>query len=125
MKCPKCKTRWDWSSYTVSKKHYEPTCQQCKYKFAEEDMLPQRIKTETVASFIFNLVEAGAFFDIVVESTYENLKTLKKHLKIDSKIFKQSKWNQKLSLIVIDTCDTEEDAEVLFEQAKTTIFKIL
>ena len=83
----------------------------------------KKIKTEEIGDISLSICKTTYFYDVVVESSVEELKKIKERLDIDSGVIEEGVYGN--SILILETCDTEEDAEQIFEDIKERIWNVV
>lgn len=78
-----------------------------------------KIKSEQLNNLILSICKTTYFYDVIAEAKPEVLEKIKQVLVIESDILYKGIFGE--SILVIDTCEDEKDAEELFETYKTKI----
>lgn len=78
-----------------------------------------KIKSEQIEDVILSICKTSYFYDIIIEGSLEKLNSIKSQLDIDSDIIEDGVYGN--PILVLDTCDSEEDANHIFNEIKDRI----
>lgn len=78
-----------------------------------------KIKSQKINDMVLSLCKTTYFYDIIIEGDINTLKKIKEKFKSESTIIEDGIYGN--SILVLDTCDTEEDANILFKEYESRI----